>query len=422
MLPKLVRANEPKKNWKIVIFYIIGISLLLFAVHFAFLVPTFNFVESIGLHGEEELSLLATSTVVQSSRPRSSNDQSVSSVQTPKGSTVVFGFAPGGPLLYSQKDLTAMFKDMKSLGAAWIRFDVDWSRIQANSATEYDWDSFDRVINTAKKENLNPLGLITYTPKWARSSECEFSDKCAPADIKDFSDFAAAVATRGVFLGMHTWEIWNEPNGSDFWEPGADPVQYAQLLKETYRKIKSVDPTAVVIIGGLARQGNANGNMDSVTFVQNLYENGAQGSFDAIALHPYSFPYLPNFPTGLNAWSEIEKVHKLMILNGDGSKKIWVTEYGAPTNGPGILATHGNDVRENAASHVSEAIQATFLSNALTSYETYDYVGPFFWFGYKDSGVSTNTVENFFGILRHDGSQKPAYNLLKQMSVSGTVQ
>ena len=44
--------------------------------------------------------------------------------------------------------------------------------------------------------------------------------------------------------------------------------------------------------------------------------------------------------------------------------------------------------------------------------EDYTWSGPLFWYSYKDLGTTTNTMENFFGMYRHDGTKKPVYDAL----------
>jgi hypothetical protein len=37
------------------------------------------------------------------------------------------------------------------------------------------------------------------------------------------------------------------------------------------------------------------------------------------------------------------------------------------------------------------------------------------WYTYKDGGTTTDTNENFFGLVRADYSQKPAYQTMKDI-------
>jgi hypothetical protein len=98
-----------------------------------------------------------------------------------------------------------------------------------------------------------------------------------------------------------------------------------------------------------------------------------------------------------------------MIANGDSAKQIWITEFGAPTNGPGALATPTNYNFGANPDHVDETLQASMVTEAVTQYKATPWLGSFFWYSYKDQGTDPNTNENFFGLLLYDGSKKPAY-------------
>ena len=77
--------------------------------------------------------------------------------------------------------------------------------------------------------------------------------------------------------GVAAYEVWNEEDETQFWGGTPNPAQYAAILKATYPAIKSADPQAKVLLGPLT--GN---NYD---FLSALYDNGAQGSFDAASVH-----------------------------------------------------------------------------------------------------------------------------------------
>ena len=155
-----------------------------------------------------------------------------------------------------------------------------------------------------------------------------------------------------------------------------------------------------------------------IDFLNGLYANGAQHYFDAVAFHPYSFPVPPAYPADWNAWSKIAttnpSIYSIMSSHGDGGKKIWITEYGAPTNGPGPIATASNFNLDGSPDHVDEAYQANLAINFIQAVSSSPWIGPAFWYSYIDDGTSTSTTENFYGLLRADGSQKPAFTSIKQ--------
>ncbi len=338
-----------------------------------------------------------------------------------------FGVSFGDALV----DLTATeigkrLDDLVLLGLGWIRFDMAWNDVQPDNSTSYNWSNLDRIVAAADTRHIKMLPVLTYTPRWARISGCSSSNngKCAPADPALFATFVQVAVKRYATRGISTWEIWNEPNLEAFWKPAPNPVEYATLLKATYGAIKSQEPNAIVVTGGMGPAATKNGDIAPLEFLAELYHDGAGGYFDAVGFHPYSYPAMPSYVQSWNAWSQMSdtnpSLRSIMTMNGDAGKQIWLTEYGAPTGGPGSIETSSNDRSFTGdPRYVTEGLQAEMLTDAVKLTERYSWAGPLFWYSYQDLGTSNNTAENFFGLIRFDGSLKPAYNTLKQL-LSGT--
>jgi hypothetical protein len=298
---------------------------------------------------------------------------------------------------------------MKAMGAVWLRFPIFWADIQSGGPTSYRWDGYDRVIKAARARGFFILGEISFSPTWARPAGS--SDRTPPTNVADYANFAAAVARRYGPLGVHAYEIWNEPNIVDFWQPKPDVASYTTLLKAAYTSITQADPSAVVVTAGLSPASDNGTNIAPVTFLKGIYANGGKGYFDAVGHHPYNFPdggALKVAPW--SAWYQMfgtpESLRSVMIANGDGDKKIWMTEYGAPTNG-------------DPAKQVTEAVQAQFVTDAYNQVKTYPWAGPLFWFQYRDRGTTTDTRENFFGLVRYDFSHKPSWGAYQASATGG---
>jgi hypothetical protein len=345
------------------------------------------------------------------------NDTSTSSTIAtstllPTLSTSSFGLSVGDSLLgMNTTTLNAQLDAMASLGIGWIRFDIEWPDIQPNNSSTYDWTTMDNLVAAIRAHNLNALAILDYTPDWASTPGCILGDiQCAPASSTLFANYASAVVQRYAPQGISAWEIWNEPNTAQFWAPKADCAGYTSLLKAVYPVIKAAEPSSTVITGGLSPAATDGENFSPIDFLSCIYSNGGKNYFDAVGDHPYTYPYTPaNDSDG--AWNEMSEttpsLRSIMAANGDGAKKIWLTEFGAPTNGP------------LSQWYVSEASQTEMMTDAFTAYETYDWAGPLFWYTYNDSGSTTSTNENFFGLVRADGTDKPAYDTLKALIAAG---
>jgi hypothetical protein len=327
-----------------------------------------------------------------------------------------YGIAAGGGLIFRSQDyLNQYFNSLKSLGVQWVRWDIEWSIVQKDGPTSYDWSGTDRVATTAKQYGINSLAIIDYAPKWASVGGCKTNSQCAPVDSQSFAKFVGETALR-YKDSIEYWEIWNEPNIPFSWNPRPDAKKYAEMLKDSYEEIKKTNPSAIVLSGGLAASDNEkNGSISPLTFMSTLYSSDTNKYFDAVAIHPYSFPASPNNKAWWNSWQQILPIRQLMNDNGDYAKKIWLTEYGTPTGGPG-KSFSSNQVNgfNYGSDFMKESAQSDMMTEALSFYhQNTDWMGPFFWYSLRDASDKRDDPENYFGLLRYDGSKKPAYDVFK---------
>ncbi len=332
-----------------------------------------------------------------------------STVYPPSKIGHAIGIAAGGglskiPLLELNKQLDEMVR----LGVTWVRFDIEWGDVQYSSPKNFNWTNYDNFAKAVQAHHLKALGIILFTPEWARDPACTGGAKCPPRDPAQFATFAAQVAFRYKKYGFNYWEIWNEPNNYDFWATKTNCIAYTNLLKATYPAIKKVSPHAEIISGGLAPETTDNNNISQRDFLTCMYKNGGKNYFDAMGDHSYTFPALPS-DSSVNVWGQMSltdpSLRSIMVSNGDANKKIWITEFGAPTNGP------------DSYWFVSEEKQARMVTDSMQLYKTYKWAGPIFWYTLKDGGTSTDTIENFFGLTRADGTRKPAFTALQNQKL-----
>jgi hypothetical protein len=283
---------------------------------------------------------------------------------------------------------------MAAAGGTYVRIDVDWWVVQWRDRDTWDWGEIDRLVDAVRARGMRVLGILDYTPPWARPAGT--SGKHPPTDLADYARFAGAAVTRYAPRGVHHWEIWNEPNTSWFWEPAPDPAAYARMLQAAYPAIKAVDPGATVITGGLSPAPDAaDGSLMSPNvFLGGVYAAGARGSFDAVGHHPSNWPVMPMRPEpnfNDNAFAGVTpKLYETMQANGDGAKKIWATEMGAPTPWQGMDATY----------------LAAYIREAYTAWAAWSYTGPLLWYSYRDGGTDPGEVEQHFGIVNRDFTPK----------------
>ncbi len=318
------------------------------------------------------------------------------------------GISPGGDFLWlSDAELARELDLYKATGMTMVRIDFDWPSIESTKG-QMNWATTDRVVAAAQARGLKVLALPTYSPLWATSVAGR--THAGPANPADFAAFVTKAVQRYASKGVTTWEIWNEPNLTNFWAPKPSPSDYTNLLKSAYRAIKAADPTATVLAGALSPATDpADGSQISpVTFTKSMYQNGAKGYFDALSVHPYCYPAMPN-DASTSSWNTFQRlplVHDVMSANGDGDKKIWLTEYGAPTGtGPGA---------------VSEEKQSELMVAGISTAAQWAFTGPLFFYGGRDRGSNLSDREQNFGFVHEDFSDKPARAALAS-ALSGTT-
>ncbi len=306
------------------------------------------------------------------------------------------GSSPGATLgALSDADLDRELSLARDAGMFSIRVDIDWSMIESVRG-RFDWANTDRVLNAIVSHGMCPLGIIGYTPQWARVPEARGDSHSRPANPDTFATFAKTVVQR-YRDRTNLWEVWNEPNIVGFFKPKPDVAAYSELLRAAHRVIKQMQPDSTVLSGGLAPAVNDGTNIDPTTYLSEMYRLGANQYFDAFNLHPYTYPALPNDPS-TSDWNTAMKLwpmRDIMIAGGDSAKQIWLTEFGAPTG--------------TAPNAVTEEVQADTVGIIMDAVLGNSWIGPAYVYSLRDAGSNAADPEQNFGLLRRDFSPKLAY-------------
>ena len=346
------------------------------------------------------------------------------------------GVATSTTLLWaSSEELDARLKDIRALGANWIRVDFNWPDIQPKGSHDFRWRNYDRIVEAAKRNKLKILATLVHSPSWARNARCakivhseEAERKCSPRNTDEFANFAKAAVQRYDRKSVYVWEIWNEPNLTGHWKTArannsiyVDPEAYARVANEAAAEIKRYQPGSFVITGGLAPvyERNYPLGMRQADYMAKMLPKLNKRLFNAVAIHPYTWPHMPGIAKDYNAFYTVDNgqsdynIRTVMKQAGWGNKQIWATEFGASTKGKRLETGAQIDPHERP-DHVSEPKQARILQEGLTLWHKKQNVGPIFIHSDSDRWLMSRGNENGYGLRRKDGSKKPAYDALQK--------
>jgi hypothetical protein len=256
-----------------------------------------------------------------------------------------WGVSPQNPPTAEQ------FQRLKAGGVDSVRIPIAWSGVQPFSSAEANFSASDILVAGATAAGLNVLPFVYEAPAWAvprvrvPGSQAK-APKTVPvktgAQRTAWANFLKLVVARygpgGSFWvanptlpasPISTWQIWNEENFKYF-VARPNPADYGKLVSISYTAIKSVDPGAKLILGGMfARPGEAKLKVKppqayyASDFLDRLYSTtpGIKKKFSGIALHPYTASYQQLIP-------DVEEFLSVLKTNHDAGKKLWITEIG----------------------------------------------------------------------------------------------
>ena len=287
-------------------------------------------------------------------------------------------------------------------GIGWLRIPFEWSRIQP-AVSAIDFRLYDQIVARAKQDNLHILGILGYATSLnttAPATELRVAQRLRypPADYDAWSRFVFTTVTQYKST-VHHWEIWNHPDVgtvpdethtcNGYWCGTA--AQYAQLLSVAYRAVKAADPSATVLLGGLAL-GGAESNQNFLYDILTDPVNPATTSFDVMNFHAYG--------NQTEALRRMNFVKSQLAFGGAGTRPIWITEFGYPSDAS----------QQTVAPYLGgEAAQASYLKD-IAAYLFTLGARKLFWYQLFD--VDPPDPFASYGLLTTTLTKKPSYTAM----------
>jgi hypothetical protein len=292
-------------------------------------------------------------------------------------------------------------------GARWARVFLEWATVQPAPGVvdERLLGVYARGARALAARGTRLLLVVTRSPGWASTTGLAGGP---PAGAAPYARFIGTVAAR-LRGTVGAYEIWNEPDIPKFWGGPPDPRSYTRLLRTAYDAVKSADPDADVLFGGLT--GN------DYRFLERSYRHGARGSFDAVGVHT-DIPceirppevFVRDRHRKVSRWSFLgyRSVHRVMLAHRD-ERPIWMTELGWSERD--VPCPTGGWIGQKPAG-VSEAAQADDLRRAYACLARDSYVRVGMWWTMRDFDPDTSHGLEY-GLWRLDGSPRPAWSAFR---------
>ena len=335
----------------------------------------------------------------------------------------------------------------RSMGTHWVHFtndSVHWSGGQPS------WTVLDNEVKKARGLGLGVLISLGGTPNGCSVSPrpSDFTG-CPPTSSGDL--YAYSLYLKQELLRYRNvvqyYESWLEPNGPSYWMGGANPGQYANLLRTQYQVFQQVNSQyhtdLKLLFGGPISFSTVPGSPGAIAVLpfvnQVLNDLGGAHVFDGIGLHAYRFPSDNNGPATLDwgpnavewdyvgglsfpegdgcnggalwckmTWPDELRAYEQVFENhGYGQMPLWLTEFGWP-----------GSASPSTALYPSFDTQNEYLSAAYSDLLRLSFVQAAFWFNLRDyqPGLASPDPAFFYhyGLLQYGFEAKAAASTYEQ--------
>lgn len=324
--------------------------------------------------------------------------------------------AQGGPPDVRFGAVEAMWDPVAAAeaGVGWERILFYWSEMQRDGPD--DWNVHhvpDYWLAAAAQEGREVVGLLKHTPSWATDGLMGCGvPRGLDLPVDDPSNLWATFVRRvvGTYAGrVDRWIIWNEPDiavGTYGFEWCGSLESYYRLVKVAYLAAHEVNPQVKIHLAGLTTSHDPDYLHRFLTHARQD-PTGAQHGFyfDVATVHIY-------FRTD---WVSDVLNRTRAVLTAHGLQKpIWVNETNAsPDSDPEwpLLRPRWRVSLEEQAGFLLQGF-AMALSTGVQRIAVYKL---------KDTGLTLGGEP--FGLLRPDGSRRPAFDAYKLITqhYAGTV-
>jgi hypothetical protein len=297
-------------------------------------------------------------------------------------------------------------------GAAWTRVVFHWATTQAEGRDSWTPAVSDEQINREIEAGRLVVGMLIGIPDWARDYNRLPSGLAL--DYDDPDNTWAGYVRRAVdeYAGrIDHWIIWNEPDIWDETAPGhtwdGTVEEFAQLQRVAYLAAKEANPDVTIHLAAMTwfwdAQFDREQYLDRLLDVITADPEAADHNyyFDALTAHLYFQPAL--------VYDVIQEFYTIVAAHGIPRKPIWLVETNAPPKDDPTWRVPNwtlSVIQNEQAAFIPQALAVALAAGAerIAVYKL------------KDTETDRAANPEPFGLVRLDGSYRPAYNTFQVAS------
>ena len=305
----------------------------------------------------------------------------------------------------------------RDLGVGWVREEVRWQEVEPRRGRR-DWSAPDRLFAEAARRGVRVLPLLLGTPRWQAADPLSY-----PTDLAAWGRWAGDVVARygpgGRFwqanprlrgsLAPTAVEVWNEPWFPFFSGGRPSPARYAAMYLAAARAGDRANPRVQMLLAGEGPYTAPDGSVRDWMADLLAAEPALGAAIDATSVHPYAVG--SPLREDQDPRARFDRIDGVLerLRAARAPTRLWITEIGWSSCA-------------KRPDCVSELEQAANLRRVFTLVrERYaEQVEAVFVYHLRNFGprVSPRDVQAFYGLLRVDGSRKPAWAVVRSAARS----
>ncbi|MCA9936045.1 MAG: hypothetical protein H6662_15325 [Ardenticatenaceae bacterium] len=289
------------------------------------------------------------------------------------------------------------------LGVGWTRIIFHWGRVQGDGPDAWTPPINDAQLDAEIAAGREVTGLLIGIPDWARGDDGLPRGLWLPANDPGNAWAVFVREVVGRYDGRIThWTIWNEPDIpagelAHTWDGSV--ADFAQLLRVAYLTAKDVNPAVTIHLAAFTYWADVNAGTEQymARLLDELLADPQAAAhntyFDVASAHLYFQP---------NQIYDLLTLFQDIMRRRGLSQPIWLAETNAPPmDDPAwrVAQPHLLVTQQEQAAFVPQALVSAMAAGAerIAIYKL------------QDTPDDRAANPEPFGLLRQDGSQRPAF-------------